>query len=605
MARIRESQGGAYEKRGRFYMRVTTAPQTRPAKLLPWCTSLSDAISRANEVQALVNRLREAEHTDFVAKFLETSSTADAEAMTKLTGIVDRIIDGKIVKVAAPRSDVVTFEAFAMRWVRGELAVLYPDHVERKRTAYSDLCYLRRYVFPVIGSKPIAEVTLDDYEQIMREVPRRATTLRTQSPGARARRADEEKRAMAAVEKRKLKPGTRRHVAQVTRRVMQLAEYPAKLVSRNPIPANAMPKVRTTVALQFLYPDEDAQLMAARDVPLAYRVLYGFLARMGWRKEEALGGKIERVEGEAEGAEEQLEDLPPLAWSRLDLRRGIVYIDRDKTNDPRPMPLDPGVWRALAAWREVRPNAKTVFVDDAGRAIDPEGLVIVFRDQHLRAAKVDRAELFEKSIVRQPIRVHDLRASFVTVAFANGHDERWVRDRTGHRSGALERYARVARTFEELDLGDWTPLDEAIPELSELSAAASRGDKHGGSGPDPHAANIGNSNNINRGDRRGLNPRQLEPQTSDEISSVAEGAVFSTIRKVEENAGEPSEPMSPRSAAAPVDAVEAALKSALEGATRAGRWDVVAQLARELEARRTALTGGNVRALRPTRRNGA
>jgi hypothetical protein len=43
-----------------------------------------------------------------------------------------------------------------------------------------------------------------------------------------------------------------------------------------------------------------------------------------------------------------------------------------------------------------------------------------------------------------------------------------------------------------------------------------------------------------------------------------------------------------RPAPGDVDAVEAALAKALEGATAAGRWDVVAQLARELEARRLA-----------------
>jgi hypothetical protein len=37
-----------------------------------------------------------------------------------------------------------------------------------------------------------------------------------------------------------------------------------------------------------------------------------------------------------------------------------------------------------------------------------------------------------------------------------------------------------------------------------------------------------------------------------------------------------------------VGAVDAALAKALEGATAAGRWDVVSQLARELEARRLA-----------------
>jgi hypothetical protein len=49
-------------------------------------------------------------------------------------------------------------------------------------------------------------------------------------------------------------------------------------------------------------------------------------------------------------------------------------------------------------------------------------------------------------------------------------------------------------------------------------------------------------------------------------------------------------------APADVDRVEAALAKALEGATAAGRFDVVAQLARELEARRLA-RAGNVIAL--------
>ena len=40
-----------------------------------------------------------------------------------------------------------------------------------------------------------------------------------------------------------------------------------------------------------------------------------------------------------------------------------------------------------------------------------------------------------------------------------------------------------------------------------------------------------------------------------------------------------------------IDPVEAALATALEGATAAGEWSTVAQLARELEARRQARTG--------------
>ena len=40
-----------------------------------------------------------------------------------------------------------------------------------------------------------------------------------------------------------------------------------------------------------------------------------------------------------------------------------------------------------------------------------------------------------------------------------------------------------------------------------------------------------------------------------------------------------------------VDPVEAALATALEGATAAGEWSTVAQLARELEARRKSRSG--------------
>lgn len=50
------------------------------------------------------------------------------------------------------------------------------------------------------------------------------------------------------------------------------------------------------------------------------------------------------------------------------------------------------------------------------------------------------------------------------------------------------------------------------------------------------------------------------------------------------------------------DAVEAALAAALAEASAAGRWDVVGQLARELEARRLASSGGVVVSLAARRR---
>jgi len=84
-----------------------------------------------------------------------------------------------------------------------------------------------------------------------------------------------------------------------------------------------------------------------------------------------------------------------------------------------------------------------------------------------------RAELHHDGVNRRKLRVHDLRATFVTLSLANGRTETWVADRTGHRSSQMiNRYRRAARSAAELGLGGLVPLDVAIPELS--------GKSHGG-----------------------------------------------------------------------------------------------------------------------------
>jgi integrase len=73
---------------------------------------------------------------------------------------------------------------------------------------------------------------------------------------------------------------------------------------------------------------------------------------------------------------------------------------------------------------------------------------------HLRSAGVSRPQLFQRTASRQPIRLHDLRATFVTLSLAAGRSETWVADRTGHRSSAMiHRYRRAARSVAQLDLG--------------------------------------------------------------------------------------------------------------------------------------------------------
>jgi hypothetical protein len=72
------------------------------------------------------------------------------------------------------------------------------------------------------------------------------------------------------------------------------------------------------------------------------------------------------------------------------------------------------------------------------------------------------------------------------------------------------------------------------------------------------------------------------------VGEAAEVAATETARSSQpsESVDGPQEDPKPEP-----DAVTMALAKALEGATAAGRWDVVAQLARELEARRTSHIG--------------
>jgi integrase len=247
---------------------------------------------------------------------------------------------------------------------------------------------------------------------------------------------------------RNLSTTSRRAIGGSMARVLSLAAWPLRLIPASPLPKGFLPRLGLEKAKTWIFPDDDAQLLGCTLVPFEARVLYGFLDREGMRTSEALG----------------------LQWLDLDLERGAVRLDQNKTDDPRAWALDPGVVRALVRLKALRPQAASsasVFVNALGRRFSHANLAKDFR-AHLALAGVTRPELFEDSAARRPIRAHDLRSSFVTVKLGTGKTEAWISDRTGHRSSAMiARYRRAAGHFAELNLGDLAPLDEAIPELRE------------------------------------------------------------------------------------------------------------------------------------------
>ena len=283
---------------------------------------------------------------------------------------------------------------------------------------------LRDFINPQVGPTRIADVTLEDAERVMSRLP-----------------SD-------------LAPRSRKLVAQCMRKVLSLAVYPGRYLGSNPIPREWMPKVPKSAnkAKACLYPEEDAKLLRCRKVPLERRIAYGILTREGMRASE----------------------LESLKWRDLDLEHGRVRLDQNKTDDPRAWALSPDVAATLEWWKKRTRGEPDDLVlrmsfGQGPRALrggeDPKK-----EPGDLRLAGVTHPELFERSTSRQPIRLHDLRATFVTISLANAKTEQWVTDRTGHKSSQMvSLYTRQARTWAELGLGTLEPMDRLLPEMNGAS----------------------------------------------------------------------------------------------------------------------------------------
>ena len=513
---------------GVWSARVRLRDGKRPSFAMPWATSEEQAKARALQLAEVARQLTAADvPLDLIAKALTSvaGAASDRGLHIALKGV--EAVAGKAVQpTGAPK--VATFKELGERWTSGELAREYPDQVKLKRSAHNDVSRLTTHVYPVIGHLPVDAITLDDCEAVVKRLP-----------------AD-------------LETATRRNVLQLITRLLTIATYPLRLISSSPVPKGFLPRTSKKKAFGYLYPDEDRRLMACTQIPLEFRLLWGFLMREGMRSDEAAS----------------------LVWSDLDLVRGAVRLDENKTDDPRQWALSPGVAEALRALRtKLRAQAKPsdhVFLRPEGHAIASVGIFklpgILRRHLRLIGLQKERPELFTSSASRRQIRVHDLRASFITVALANGRSESWISDRTGHRSSIMiATYKRRARTVGELDLGDLAPLNEAIPELS--PGPALDGGLDGGGNSASKSLVISNSC---EGAGKGIRKR----------ADLQAAATFDEFGTTLVQSGPVSAPaVQSRSNQLGSDPIAAALAAAIAAATQAGEWTVVKALAEQLEAR--------------------
>ncbi len=400
------------------------------------CTD-AEAVRREAKMREIASDMVDAGlAADAVPILKRMGAATDAEQFRGAVRLAEGLCSGRIGKPKASGASM-TFRMLGEEWTSGRLHRRFPDHV-RDKDHDADAARLAKLCAVDVGGGTLGDVPIGSFV------------------------VDHAEAAMAGLPESAKRPSTRRHYAQVLHRALALAVYPLRLIAANPLPRGFMPKVGKSPAHGYLYPDEDAKLLACSTVPLEERVLFGFLAREGVRLGEALS----------------------LRWRDLDLERGVVKLDGNKTDDPRAWALDAGVVAALVAWKARRGDAAqpdaAVFVDTNGGAFESTRLAVRFRAALLLAG-VDRAELHVSTEARARIRVHDLRGTFVTLALANGKSETWVADRTGHRSSIMiNRYRRQARQASETALGALAPLVEAVPEFARATPKPPQGGPTGG-----------------------------------------------------------------------------------------------------------------------------
>ena len=546
-----ELKGEFLRRDGAFAVRVVIQGRKRKVFALAPKTEAA-ALERANVVANLAAELRRAKqaHTREGGKLLELAALGNPRTVKGALSAAKALVAGDL----EDETDCPTFAEVAEDWTSGKLHKEHPDHIKLKDSR-EDRIRLR-FICAVdlggatFGELPVDQIRVEHAEAVMRALP--ATSKRSAS---------------------------RRHYGQVLARVLQLATFPLRLIPQSPLPKGFLPQVGRPPAFPYLYPEDDRALLECTAVPLGRRLYWGWVAREGGRK-----GETARL---------QVRDF--------DLDRGIVRVDKNKTDDPRSWVMSPGVTEALRAWverRGLRPSDRMFCDDDGSDFVDDNHMARRLRDDlELAGRKAVRPELFEVSANRSRMRMHDLRGTFVTLSLAAGKSETWVADRTGHKSSIMiNRYRRRAREASELGMGELDRLDLAIPELRPQGGEAPAGSAAPSPAPEaarPYSAHVGS--NIRSDSASGTEESSMIPAVPKEglepprpVRAVDFESAL-TRRKDADSCDSADLDDAERPRATPrgqavgeTDPVEAALAGALTAASKSGRWDLVAQLAREL-----------------------
>ncbi|MBN2194848.1 MAG: site-specific integrase [Polyangiaceae bacterium] len=404
---------------------------------MSWARNTAEADARRVILAKILADLQVSGNEGLAESMLRDAAAASREDLNKIVELAQGLASGieKPVPIPREKDSMPTVQEFGERWTNNDLARQYRqwvkaiDHTENARR-------MRVHVYPVVfkgrtvGETPMDEFTLDHAEAVLSQPT--------------------------------LKDGSVRHVAQCLHRIFKLAVARARILPQSPFPPGWLPPANQPKDGEFLWPEEEARLLACADVPLVWRVAYGVDAREGIR----------------------LGNLRTLRREHLHLSqpggRGVIIVPKMKNGRRGHWRLGDDTAEALRRWLRLHESPwvfPTEQVPRHRRTRDGQPVETKHAAERLRAhlgkAGVTRQSLFEANDNTMRLRGHDLRATFVTLALARGRTRTWIKRRTGHCSDAMiDRYDHAAGTLRELSMGWLKPLHEAIPELAKLEPSA-------------------------------------------------------------------------------------------------------------------------------------
>ena len=311
---------------------------------------------------------------------------ASMSEKAKAAGVVERV-DPKARVAPVPPSE--TFRDYAERWVEEREA-------RGLVSARDDRSRLKNHVATIVGDRPIRDITRAEVEAIVESCDTKVL--------------DGEIEWLTAT-----------HVwACVTKLFGDACGSKVKTLrvrEDNPAAGVRGPDRGVEKAKNYLYPNEFLKLAACEAVPLRARRVYALSIYLYVR-----AGELEAL---------GLEDV--------DHGRGTVHVHRSidrarrcekstKGKQARRFSVEAEI---LPLLRVLCPQALAAGAKRLTAMGAVEDLSTTFRD-HLRAAGVDRAELFADDKTRKHITFHDLRATGLTWMAVRGDDPLKIKFRAGH-----------------------------------------------------------------------------------------------------------------------------------------------------------------------------